>query len=303
MPDRTGDDPELMSNTAFDLFGQKVLVIVGKGGTGRTTVSRVLAELSTRAGKKTAVIAGTTGTHYLSKNDPLLTFNSLEPGEVLISYLNEHGLGQLGKRLSSTGLASIISTAIPGIADLLVLAKIKQMERSDAADLIIFDAPASGHFLRLIATPKGLADIAAAGPLQKQSKEVLEMLEDPKRLGVAFVTIAEETPVKETIETMEQLKERSGIVPCAIFVNSILPALKEQGWESPASKLREGSPAYLAAQYTTARTKAQKQYRDMVSEAFGLEAIEIPLVPTIELSEDDISHLADVLATKVRIES
>jgi hypothetical protein len=284
----------------FDLFAQKVLVVVGKGGTGRTTVARVLAELGTKVGKRVAVIAGTSGTHFLAKEDPLLSFSSLEPGQVLISYLNEHGLGQLGKRLSSTGLASIISTAIPGIADLLVLAKIKQMERSDAADLIIFDAPASGHFLRLIATPKGLADIAAAGPLRKQSKEVLEMLDDPTRLGVAFVTIAEETPVKESIETMKQLKENSGIVPCALFINSVLPSIPGNDSVQDLSFLESTSPFYQAAEYMRTRSQSQKRFETMAAKAFGLKPIEVPLVPTVELSKDDIRYLADIVELQIR---
>ncbi len=300
MPKAANTGPEIQKNTVFDLFSQKVLVIVGKGGTGRTTVARVLAEIGTRAGKKVVVIAGTSGTYYLTKENPLLSFSSLEPGEVLISYLNEHGLGQLGKRLSSTGLAGIISTAIPGIADLLVLAKIKQMERSEAADLIIFDAPASGHFLRLIATPKGLAEIAAAGPLRKQSREVLEMLTDPKRLGIAFVTIAEETPVKESCETMEQLKRNSDIVPRVLFLNSMLPPVPKTVTSPDLSRLDPSSPAYRAAEYTNARTASQTHYGKLAAKAFALTPIEIPMVPTVELIESDIAHLADIIQSRIQ---
>ncbi len=292
--------PKVQRHAVFDLFGQRVLVIVGKGGTGRTTVARILADIGTRAGKRVAVIAGTSGTYYLAKEDPLLSFSSLEPGEVLISYLNEHGLGQLGRRLSSTGLASIISTAIPGIADLLVLAKIKQMEKSQAADLIIFDAPASGHFLRLIATPKGLADIAAAGPLKKQSREVLEMLADPKRLGVAFVTIAEETPVKESIETMGQLKRSSGIEPRALFLNSMLPSLHENDGDIDLSGVDPSSPVYRAARYTAARTAFQTRFEGLAAKAFSLAPIEIPLVPTVELKESDVAYLADIVLSQIK---
>lgn len=288
------------TRTDFGLFDQKVLVVVGKGGTGRTTISRALALLGTRSGRKVSVIAGTSGTHFQDTEDPLMNFTSLEPGKVLTSYLQEHGLGQLGKRLSSTGLASVISTAIPGIADLLVLAKIKQMERSQNSDLIIFDAPASGHFLKLIATPKGLSEIAAVGPLRKQSQEVLEMLEDHERLGVAFVTIPEETPVSETIETMQKLKENSGITPKALFINSLLSLDPKIFNSKNIETLNHSSPAYAAAKYCQERSRSQIQASKRASRAFGQKAIELPVIPSTELTALDIEILATVIERQIR---
>lgn len=285
------------TKSKFDLFGQHVLVIVGKGGTGRTTLARTLATLASRNGKKVSVIAGTTGTHFENKCNPNVTFTSLEPGEVLINYLDDHGLGQLGKRLSSSGLATIISTAIPGIADLLVLAKIKQIEQSNTADLIIFDAPASGHFLRLIATPTGLSNIASAGPLQKQSQDVLEMLHDPKRLGVACITIPEETPVKESIETMESLKKSSGIAPRALFINSVLPVLPKEALSS--MKDSQNTPSYLAAEFIAARNLSQAESKKLAEKELKLTPIEIPQIPTADLNENDIEILADAIESQI----
>ncbi len=281
----------------FELFGQNVLVIAGKGGTGRTTLARILAKIASMSGRKVAVIAGTTGTHFTETHDPLISFTSLEPGEVLISYLDQHGLSQLGKRLSSSGLASIISTAVPGIADLLVLAKIKQMEQAKVADLIIFDAPASGHFLRLIATPMGLSNIAAAGPLQKQSQEVLELIQDPARLGIAMVTIPEETPVKETIETVTQLKITSGLEPRALFINSLMPNIPQI-----ALKKLENTPLsapYLAGKYTEARNQTQMASKTSITNSLKLKAIEIPQVPTADLDEGDIENLAYAVSQQI----
>lgn len=282
----------------FDLLGQKVLVVVGKGGTGRTTLCRTLAAVGSKADKKVAVVAGTSGTHLSEPDDPNISFTSLEPGEVLISYLNDHGLGQLGKRLSSSGLATIISTAIPGIADLLVLAKIKQMEQSNDFDLIVFDAPASGHFLRLIATPIGLADIAAAGPLKKQSRDVIEMLNDSERLGVVLVTIAEETPVKETIETSNKLKEGSGIIPRALFVNSVLPPFSLK--TSKASTSEPDSPLVRAAAYTKARSESQHEAVAFAQRELDLPLVTMPLIPTAELTDKDIGVLVESVRSQIR---
>lgn len=283
----------------FSLDDQKVLIVVGKGGTGRTTVARILAEIAAKGGKRVSIVAGGSATNFQFSQQERIAFVSLEPGDVLTNYLRDHGLGQLGKKLTSTGLAGIISTAIPGIADLLVLAKIKQMEKSGEYDLIIFDAPASGHFLRLISTPKGLAGIASGGPLQKQSQEVLEMLRDPKRVGIVFVTLAEETPVNESIETMEGLKNKAGITPRALFVNSLwrdpIPPSSDRGRKS----LNQAEKR--ATDYIRERVKTQKYSVARAEEAFNLDAIEIPLVPTVELASEDIVYLGSEIERQIRV--
>ena len=76
----------------------------------------------------------------------------------------DHGFQRVSRRLVSAGVIDVVSTAIPGIRDVLVLGKVKQLERAGAADLIIVDAPATGHAVTFLTSASGLLDAARGGP-------------------------------------------------------------------------------------------------------------------------------------------
>jgi anion-transporting ArsA/GET3 family ATPase len=137
-------------------------------------------------------------------------------------YLVDHGFGRLSRRLASLGVVDAVATAIPGLAGILVLGRIKQLEREAELDLIIVDSPASGHAVSLMGGVEGLSDAARSGPVRAQADEVREMLADAKRAQVALVTLAEETPVNETVETAYKLEEDIGIKLGPVVVNGLV---------------------------------------------------------------------------------
>ena len=114
-------------------------------------------------------------------------------------------MGRISKRLVSSGALDVVATAIPGIRDILVLGKIKQLERGSGADLILVDAPATGHAMTFLSSAQGLLDAARSGPVRAQAAEVVELLTDPERCQVALVTLPEEMPVNEVVEAAYQL--------------------------------------------------------------------------------------------------
>ena len=91
----------------------------------------------------------------------------VRPDEALVEYLHMHGMRRLSRRLVSTGALDVVATAVPGMPDMLVLGKLKQMERAAAAgqpgavDLVVLDAPAAGHAVRFLQSPHGLLDAAS----------------------------------------------------------------------------------------------------------------------------------------------
>src|SRR3954464_8276951 len=143
--------------------------------------------------------------------------------QALLEYLEDHGMRRLSKRLASSGVLDVVATAAPGIKDILVLGKVKQLERSGQADLIVLDAPAAGHAVTFLTSARGLLDAVRVGPVRSQAEDVLEMLTDPARCQVLLVTLPEETPVNEAVETASRLRERVGVRLSAVVVNGLSP--------------------------------------------------------------------------------
>src|SRR3954452_17724948 len=75
---------------------------------------------------------------------------TLTPDEALLEYLKDHGLSRISKRLVSSGALDVVATAAPGIKDILILGKVKQLERQGPADLVVLDAPAAGHAITFL---------------------------------------------------------------------------------------------------------------------------------------------------------
>jgi anion-transporting ArsA/GET3 family ATPase len=215
-----------------------VLIVAGKGGVGKTTVAASLARMAARASLSVLVVEleGKSGlnaalggegplpydeTHFEDHLDPgTIKARRITPDDALLEYLADHGLQRVSKRLVSSGVIDVVATAIPGIRDVLVLGKIKQLERARVADLIVVDAPATGHAVTFLTSASGLLDAARGGPVRSQAADVVELLSDPRRCRVMLVTLPEEMPVSETIEAAYQLEDKAGVQLGPVVVNS-----------------------------------------------------------------------------------
>jgi anion-transporting ArsA/GET3 family ATPase len=171
----------------------------------------------------TALLVETDGKPLLvdSASDSGLTARTITPAEALSEYLDRSGLGRISRRLVTSGIVDVVASASPGIDHLLVLGKVKQLERSGAADLIVVDGPAAGHALTMLRTPRALADSVVVGPIKQQANDVLAMLNDETRCQVVLVTIPEPTPVNEAVETAFSLEEDIGVRLAPMVVNRV----------------------------------------------------------------------------------
>ncbi|HXY26656.1 MAG TPA: ArsA-related P-loop ATPase, partial [Acidimicrobiales bacterium] len=187
-----------------------VLVVAGKGGVGKTTMSAALAKMAAAAGKTVLIVelegkSGITAAFGRSGDlgyeevvlDGAVRARRLTPDDALIEYLEDHGLRRVSRRLAHSGVLDVVATAIPGIRDVLVLGKVKQLEREQVADLIVVDAPATGHAITFLTSASGLVGAARGGPLRTQAQDVVDLLNDPSRCRVILVTLPEELPVSE----------------------------------------------------------------------------------------------------------
>ncbi|HMK96191.1 MAG TPA: ArsA-related P-loop ATPase [Acidimicrobiales bacterium] len=322
----------------------RVFIVTGKGGVGKTTLSGVMANLAARHGLRALVVGlGTPGTrrqpevallarlfgreHGLEYEQVMLASSAgggevharaLRPDTALVEYLHLHGMRRLSRRLVSSGALDIVATAVPGMPDILVLGKLKQMERAahagsaGAPDVILLDAPAAGHAVRFLQSPHGLLDAAAGGPVRTQAEEVVEMLTDASRCQALLVTIPEETPVTETVETASVLEDRAGVKLCAVVVNARFPVLAMPGSASASelgalaaaagTSLRAEEQESLAA---AARARRQRQTSEAAQVArlaneLPLPQLELPFCFSAELGPDQLQELTDALEGSVR---
>jgi len=244
---RTGTD-----GAARFFASSRVVIVAGKGGVGKTTVTAALALAAARVGLAPLVVElegksglasmfGVDDLDYaeaeLAAADPeagtgAVQARTLTPDEALIEYLNDNGLKRLSKRLVSSGVVDMVSTAVPGLRDIIVLGKVKQIEQTmrkgdgdDAPDVVIIDAPAAGHAITFLRSAHGLVDAVRVGPIRAQALDVQAMLTDATRVQVVLVTLPEETPVNELVETAYSLEDEVGVSLGPVVVNGLYPEI------------------------------------------------------------------------------
>lgn len=213
----------------------RVIIVAGKGGVGKTTVSAALSVAAARAGRSVLLVelegksglASVFDVHIPASGEveayPGVSVMHLAPDEALLEYLESHGLWRMSKKLVSSGAIDVFSTAVPGMKDILVLGKVKALQRARAADVIVVDGPATGHAVSFLLSSRGLLDAVRVGPVLTQALEVTEMLADPDRARVLLVAAAEETPVNETMEAVQTLATDAGLALGPVVVNGIYP--------------------------------------------------------------------------------
>ncbi len=296
----------------------RVIIVAGKGGVGKTTVSAALAVAAARAGRTALLVEleGKSGLATMFGRDSLdggvplypgVTAINLAPDEALLEYLEGHGLGRISKRLVSTGAVDVVATAVPGMKDILVLGKVKALQRAEVADVIVVDGPAAGHAVTFLLSPKGLLDAVRAGPVLNQAIEVTEMLADPDRARVMLVTLPEETPVSETLETAETLAGRAGLHLAPLVVNGVLPERMVGVATDPASIQADAKAAGVfvaeaevehlagAAAFLATRRGLQERQLERLDETLELPRVHLPFLFTAELGLAEMEGLADAL--------
>ena len=311
-----------------------VLVVAGKGGVGKTTMSAALAKMAAGAGLSVLIvelegksgIAAAFGRHGdLGYEEVLLApattgggsgsagptgpvrARRLTPDDALVEYLEDHGLKRVSKRLAHSGVLDVVSTAIPGIRDVLVLGKVKQLERDRVADLILVDAPATGHAITFLTSASGMVSAARGGPLRTQAQDVVELLSDPARCRVLLVTLPEELPVSETIESAYTLEDKAGVQLGPVIVNASDP--EPIGLDQPPAVVAAAAGVRLAADHLAALEEA-RDFR-LARHAVSADQIErlrrdLPLprllVPALDapsIGPAQAQELADALADAV----
>jgi len=303
-----------------------VVVVAGKGGVGKTTVTATLARMAADIGLEVLVIelddAGGLpvlfGHQSAVDYDEALLYESasggrvsarvITPDDALVEYLEDHGLRRVAKRLVSTGVLEVVATAIPGIREVLVLGKVKQLERAETSDLIVIDAPAAGHAVTFLTSALGLMDAARGGPLRVQAQEVVELLRDPDRCQVMLVSLPEETPVNELIETAYRFEDLVGVALAPVVVNACFPVLAHLAVDPVAAaraadrdppSLADAARLASAAQFRVTRQDLQASQVERLALGLPLPQLLLPYQFTADLGPPELALLSDALGAGI----
>ena len=231
-----------------DLYEKRLVLVMGKGGVGRTSVAAALAMNMAARGRKTllyqahasekmgALLGGSPSSTAITRiNDKLFTVNTTSSAA-----LHEYGLMVLKfetvyRMVFENRVARSLIRAIPGLDEYAILGKLwfhtTETDRSGRPrwDNIVFDAPATGHAVSMLRIPRAIREAVPDGPLTRDAAKVEELLQDPRRTAVALVTLAEEMPATEASELYTQLtRELRMHVPVTI-VNQLYPDLFDEG--------------------------------------------------------------------------
>lgn len=300
----------------------RVTVVAGKGGVGKTTVTAALAHLAASSGRRVLIVEvdGKSGLPQLfDHQDPLtylpvelvgdvarsggsVTARTLTPDDALLEYLEDRGMRRISKRLTSTGTLDVIATAVPGIKDILVLGKVKQIEQQIAAgapgapDCIIVDAPAAGHAVSFLSSAYGLQEAAAVGPIRAQAADVVSLLSDPDRCQVMLVTLPEETPVNEAVDTAFHLEDRAGVKLAPIVVNGLWPHLDLPATLPPLPlSPSEAAAVERASAFRRDRQAQQEEQVGRLAADLPLPQLPLPYLFTTDLGLREVEVLSAAL--------
>jgi anion-transporting ArsA/GET3 family ATPase len=308
----------------------RLVIVAGKGGVGKTTVSATLARAAALVGLSTLIVEvegksglpAVFGQSELGYDEVVLSpgggpeaagevrARTLTADAALLEYLQDHGLSRVSRRLVSSGALDVVATAAPGIKDILLLGKVKQLERGGAADVIVLDAPAAGHAITFLQSARSLIDTVNVGPINAQARDVLELLEDHDRCQVVLVTIPEETPVNEAVETAFSLEDRVGIGLGPIVVNGVYPAIEGLTGEAAdvvaaaeaadvSLRPAEAESLAAAARFRLDRMALQAEQVGRLGADLPLPQLRLPFVFTTDIGPVELDTLARAMLAEI----
>jgi anion-transporting ArsA/GET3 family ATPase len=311
----------------------RLLVVTGKGGTGKTTVAAGLAVAAAGRGRRVLVaevegrqgLAGLFGRDALDHREARVAGGvnalAIDPDESLREYLARYGFAPLARLLTWAHLNRFITAAAPGLGDVLLVGKVWEAATrtapggSGAYDLVVLDAPPTGRVVPFLRAPETVAELARVGPIRNQADRVRALLDDPGQTAVVLTCLPEELPVTETLEGVAALRE-AGLPVAGVVANQVTgdrlggragrltalakdPAPLAAAATAAGAKLDDTALATLIGEardrqrQVTRERRLLKELRDGLD---GLPVVELPFLSGGAGGPDEVRALATHLA-------
>ena len=262
----------------------KLLVVTGKGGVGKSVVTAALGRILARSGRRVLLLENDPRESLyqlldippsdgeIVRAEPDLFLQNLRPTDVLSNLVREHlKVELLVRRVLASPVYQHFVGGAPGFKEVAILGHALRVVRglggAPEIDIVILDAPATGHGVTLLLAPALVSEVIPHGPVGHLAREVAGFVSDAERCGVAIATLAEEMPIQETIELREALDARLSRQPELLVVNGLYPPLSDADRQDPRLGLwRE-------------RRGINEHELERLGEVWDGPKIELPLLP------------------------
>ncbi len=300
-----------------DLLDKRLVIVTGKGGVGKSTVALAMGMAAAAEGRRTIVCEvsaaehtsrvfhrAEVGFHEVEMSENLWAI-SIDPDEAMREYvLLQLRVRAMRDMLFRSRIFTYLAAATPGLRELVTIGKIWEVSQPDRKvkkgrkyDLVIVDAPATGHGVAFLQTPRTFANIARVGPIKAQAEALETFIVNHRKTGVAIVALPEEMPVNETAALERTLVEDVGVAVDRVFMNGLYPerfTKPELGLLQSACVEGNGDirAACRAALSHSRRATAQREQLARLAELVDAPLRTLPFIFEPELGVGEIRELA-----------
>jgi anion-transporting ArsA/GET3 family ATPase len=279
-------------------------VVTGKGGVGKTTVAAAIGMVAARRGLRTIVaevarrddVSRALGGEGIQEEElaPGLHHVSIDPEHAMELYLADQLPAGLSDVIGSSRTFAYLAAATPGMRELLTVGKVWELAQDNRRtpgahpyDLVVLDAPATGHGVAVLSAPRTFAQVARMGRIARQGRTIDAMLSDPARTGVVAVARPEEMPVNETLALQDTLRAEVGLEVGLVVANGVLPRRFSAG-DARALEAAADCPEVRAARHAHARSGTQRAQLQRLRRGVHAPVTTLPFV----FDGDRLSRLA-----------
>ncbi len=267
----------------------RLIVVTGKGGVGKSACAATLGTLLARAGRRCLVLevdprenvhqmlgVAPSGGAIVPAAAARLYLQNLRPRQVIDEVVRERlRIEFLVRRILASPVYHQFADTAPGLRETAVLSHVLLLLEGRVAaapelDVVVLDAPATGHGVSLLTAPGLVAEAIERGPVAELTGQVAALVDDPGRTGIVVVTQAEEMPVSEALELRAELRRRLDRDPELLVVNQLLPP------DPPARRPKEDPLVRLWRQ----RRRFQERELARLGSGWPGQRLELPLLAT-----------------------
>jgi anion-transporting ArsA/GET3 family ATPase len=310
-----------------ELLARRLVILSGKGGVGKSVVGAALALAARERGKRVLLVevdSPLEASRYLGAGPvgssetellPGLSAVNLNPRGVMDEYVRHVvKIDLIVRRIFDSPIYHRFFAAAPGLKELMLLGKVMSLEeaherwsRRPRYDLIILDAPATGHGLAFLRVPQAASAAVPVGPVGTNARRILALLRDAKRTALVIVAIPEEMAVVEALEFHRLATQEVGIEAAAVVLNACherrfsdeeegeILRLIAAGAGGRLSRGVDLRAALLAARRHLRRRKLTRFYATRIKRALALPLVPLPFLFQEPLGPESLRLLAERL--------